>query len=128
MKTCPRGIMALRPKVLAGSVVLWNLLMALGVYLNGSFNKLHSREAAIVIAIACLTASLFGYLVMGSRTMQKWALRPEDQDYFDRFPFFIIGSIALLLGIVLFLSAFNVGGFELSSNSSLNPSGFRLRF
>lgn len=98
--------------------------MLFSFYLRSSGS--HPREAILVFAFTCLTTSVLGYLVMSSRSIQKWALRPEDQDYFDRVPFFIVASVALLLSIVTLLSAFEIGGFELPPDNS--GVKFRLRF
>lgn len=124
MNIVARGFLALRLRVLVGSIVLWNLLMLFGAYLARTGEYL--REAMLVVAFACLITSVLGYLVVGNRSMQKWALRSEDQNYFDRAPFFMLASIALLLSIVAFLSAFEIGGFELPSRPSVDR--FRLRF
>lgn len=112
------GFLSLRPFILVGLIVLWNLLMALAIYLNGGAGKLKSSETAYVLGIACFITSLFCFSVLFRGTVRKIVIRPGHLESFDRTPFFFTGAISLLLGAVVFLQAAGVLGFALPLKKS----------
>ena len=106
------GFLSLRPSVLVGLILLWNLMVGISVYLNGGSGRILDPRAAVVGGAACLAAAVFCYAVLAIRAVRRSVMRPGHVESFDRSSFFLVGAIALLLGVVLALQGTGVLGQE----------------
>ena len=99
------GFLCLKPIVLVGLIVLWNLLMGLGIYLNGGMGQIKSLPAACVVIVASFATTLFCFCVLFVHAVRNRVMQPDHIDSFDKTSFVFVGGIALCLGLVMLLEA-----------------------
>ena len=94
--------LSLRTDVLIALFVLWNVVGATGLYLNGGFGEIRSRESAIVLAIDCgLVSGFFLSTLLSGRFRELVTVGEEEaiqsrRGWVTMFGFFGLGFLMLI--------------------------------
>jgi hypothetical protein len=110
MKILWNLIKNMKPSVMIGFVVLWNLLFMSAERLNGGAGQLKSATPALLMAVACIVLALIGFCSLVSAGARTFVFRPTANLTEARPGLILIGVVGSVLSAALLaVAAFGVG-------------------
>ena len=103
-------IKTLRPEVIVIFLISWNVLVGIGMVLNGGMGQIRTLSGAIAMAITCGGLAAFGFCTALVPAWQRVMFRPEADPRPARLGLIIFGIIGAILAIVGAVSAVNFIG------------------
>jgi hypothetical protein len=93
-----RGIACVRPEVAVAYLVVWNVLMLIGLYLNGFRRRIDNPVALAIVAGALLVTGLMSLAVVRSSRFRRIILRPGSDPDTVRRDFGFLTALCLSMG------------------------------
>lgn len=103
-------IKTFRPEIIFSFLIVWNVLIGIGIALNGGMGRIQTLSAAAAMAITCAGLSAFGFGTALSSSWQRILPRPEADSSQARPALILIGLIGAGLSIGGIISAIEILG------------------
>ena len=88
----------LRISVLRTWVIAWNVLLGMGIWVNGGLSNFHSPLAICIMALALLGTAAFALALLLAPSVRTWALRLDGQFHKIRNALWFIALITTAMG------------------------------